>query len=154
MHSLISSHFWLCTKRLFARYLLLLVFFHRSLSTTILFSLNSFWFSDRKHFYETFCSHVQRIGRILAHTAITRQSIQSFTITSTSAISRPVNQHIRHTIDWLAKLRSLDGQQLNTFASSAYPYICYGSSSQLKFSDHLIYAMQLMFMPITFTYVR
>lgn len=42
-------------------------FSSRNLSTAIFFTLNNFWLFDRKYFYQTFRSYVQRIIQVLPH---------------------------------------------------------------------------------------
>lgn len=142
---------------LFLSVLFILFSQHRNLSTKILFSLNSLWFHDRKHFYQTFRSHVQRIGRALAlyYTAIDHRSIHSIAVASCNAIARPFNEHVWRSIERFAKLPLLAVLQLNFIVSFAYPYVRHISLNHFTFSHSLVYAMQMMLMPIaTFSYVR
>ncbi|XP_031629004.1 uncharacterized protein LOC116344361 isoform X3 [Contarinia nasturtii] len=81
---------------------------NRNLSTAIFFTLNNFWLFDRKYFYQTFRSYVQRIFQLLPHSTdyrlilpstfslpLSTTSIHSLAMNMVNRLSMPLyNEHI------------------------------------------------------------
>lgn len=124
--------------------------FSRNLSTTIFFTLNKFWFFDRKNIYQSFRSHVQRIFQTIINiTDDDDDSNRLILPTTSSHLIRQSNQLHSQPLNATNFRLILFKRILSTCIYLTLPFNSYNSyfnhRSSYLFADHFCYAIQLMF---------
>lgn len=120
-------------------------FSSRNLSTAIFLTLNNFWFFDRKYFYQTFRSYMQRILQAVPQTADYRSILPS----SIHSLSMSTGNLIDHsTIIRSFVLRALVSKLSllsNTYTLHHNLIHERSLSNQSFLLSNFVFAIQLMF---------
>lgn len=124
------------------------LFSSRNLSTAIFMTINNFWFFDRKHFFQTFRSYVQRFVRVLPNLSEIYfelpPSIGLFLINITNRFTSLSLNIVHHTNN----LRSFAFRMPKWSYLSSIPHSLYHiehSSNHSYFLNNFIYAIRLIF---------
>lgn len=120
-------------------------FSSRNLSTAIFLTLNNFWFFDRKYFYQTFRSYMQRILQAVPQTAdyrsILPSSIHSLSMSTTNLIDHSTiirSFVLRALVSKLSLLSNTSTLHHNLIHERTL-------SNQSFLLSNLVFAIQLMF---------